>query len=651
MILKCTLGEHFAGIDRYAIRAKYARLLASNFGGDTIAERMREATALRSSRPNLKKVVGHIILAHDPELTDLTDEQWLVALEIAKQEHDLHDAAFCAVLHEEKEHRHMHLYYVRCRPDGSVVSDSQSFRKNEAAARRIERELGLPPPTPVPKAERVGYRRASDNATRRGRRKQQTSGENFMETTELRRLAFEALASSTSTETFKRELAERGVEALWSPNHSGLSMRPTGASTSVKGSTVHRELSAKNVLAALQRNANLRQAAERASVVVVGVADDRAKNLVDARFDPNLAMDDIAAAPGVATRAQPPAEADAARAKAIAGPDPLDFLAPAEPVPLAVDDASLRVAPTDTPSVQAAGGDGKQGDDADARRDRVEAQAELSEQFKKLSAAQLIELRNAAKRPVDEAVIALAILERLLALALRLLSLGKVRIATNIAAAMQQRELVAQAADDEIARRHRSPATSGERMKWLKEFEGALAGSQNKVAAAQTVAALAKLQPATSSLRNQLVARADAVRVEVGKPTSRQLKREVAERDAAVVGLLAEAATPLARLRRLAASAEYKKRLLRAQQLYEQALAQLTHFFDSIEAEARKREAEQAARISQAQEILKDEAEALAIEIRDRVPAVRASIERDAMRERLRGVCDADDDVPRMRGD
>ena len=470
-----------------------------------------------------------------------------------------------------------------------------------------------------------------------------------MNTVELGRLTFEAIAASSSTESFKAELAGRGIQAEWSPNHSGIKLMPVGASTWLKGSTVNRELSGAKIIAALQRNADLRSAAEQASAAVVGIATNRAETLVEARMDRNVAIDDIAAALGVATRALPPTEADAARAQAAFGPDPLAFLAPAEPAPSALDDAPLGVAPADaeTAPVRAAVGDGygKEDDDADGRRDRVEAQAELSEQFKKLSAAQLIELRNSSKRPVDEAVIALALFERLLALALRILSLGKVRIATNIAAALQQRELVAQAAEDEIARRHRTPGTAAERMRWLTEYQATIGARQVRVNAAQTLAALAKLQPAANGLREQLVARADAVRAEAGKPTSRQLKREVAEHEAAVTGLLAEAGTPLARLRRLAASAEFKKRLARAQQLHQQALDRLARFFDAIEEEVQKREAAQAARTNRDHKILKDEAEALSIELCDRVPALKRAAELDATRERLRGVGDVPDDV------
>ena len=641
MILKTTLGEIFSGIDRYATRAQGARMLASNFGGDTIAERMREATALRSSRPNLKKVVGHIILSHDPTLTDLSDEQWMVALEIARQEHDLRDAAYCAVLHLEKKHRHLHLYFVRCRPDGSLVSDSQSYRKNELAARRIEQELGLPPPTPVPKEKKVGDRQRSDNATRRGRRRQ-TKGETFMETTELSRLTFEAIASSSTAEAFEHELAVRGIQLEWTPNRAGIKLLPVGASTWQKGSTVSRELSGAKIVAALQRNADLRLAAEQASAATIAVADDRARSLTATRVDRNEALDDITASAGIASRAMPQLEADAVRAQAAAGPDPLEFLVPPQIAQVALDDAKLQ-------SVESPEDDR----DADARSERTEAQAELSSQFRKLSAAQLIELRNASKRPVDEAVVALAILEKLLALVLRILSFGAVRIATNVASALQQRELVAQAAEDEIARRHRSPGSAAERMRWLNDYQAAIGSRQVKISALQTAASLSKLQVAASrsdSLHEQLIYRADASRVESGKPTSHQLKAEVEKCEAAISLLMVEAGTPMARLRRVAASEDWKKKMARARVLREEAQARLVRFLDAIAEDIAAREAAKAAKGVEAHKILKDEAEGLSIEIRDRVPPLRAEIERELMRERLRQVGGDTEDTSRVRG-
>jgi|GEM_PF-3920274 len=647
MILKGSLGEIFSGIDRYAMRAQGARMLASNFGGDTIAERMREATALRSSRPNLKKIVGHIILSHDPTLTDLSDEQWMVALEIARQEHDLRDAAYCAVLHVEKKHQHLHLYYVRCRPDGSLVSDSQSYRKNEAAARRIERELGLPPPTPVPKADKVGDRQASDNATRRGRRKQKTEGEPFMETTELRRLAFEALAASTSVQAFNRELAERGIEAQWTANHAGIKYLPIGASTALKGSSASRDLSAGNVMATLQRNADLRQAAEQASAAVIGVADDRAKALTATRVDRGEALDDITAATGITSRALPETEAEAARALATAGPDPLSFLVIPEVVPLVLDDAPFSiVAAGESPS---ADDDGDA--DARARREQALAHEDLTTQLRAMTSKQLIELRNSAKRPLDDAVIALALWEKLLALAIRILSLGVVSKGTPISALLAQRQTLADAAEDEISRRHRSPATATERMRSLAEHEAALNSRRIVLDAQRTVVKLATLnEPAGDlGLRERVTVAFDAAQSKDGQPTTKMLKSDLRANDAAIAALEVQAPSSIARLRRAAAVQEWDRKMARAKELRALTAERLQKFFDSIQRVVEQQEAAKAAKAAEANGVLLAEAEALSIEIRDRVPALRVEIERDAMHERLRGIGDADDDVSRMR--
>ena len=462
-----------------------------------------------------------------------------------------------------------------------------------------------------------------------------------METAELSRLTFEAIASSSTAEAFEHELAARGIELEWTPNRAGIKLLPIGASTWLKGSTVNRELSGAKIIAALQRNADLRLVSAQASAAVIGIADDRAKVLTTIRVDRGEALGDIAAPTGITSRALPKAEAEAVRALATAGPDPLGFLVPSKIAPVSLDDAQLTV---DSP---------EENKDADARSERTEAQAELSSQFRKLSAAQLIELRNASKRPVDDAVVALAILEKLLALALRILSFGAVRIATNIASALQQRQLVAQAADDEIARRHRSPGSAAERMRWLNEYQAAIGSRQIKISASQTATSLSKLQVAasrSSSVHEQLIVRADALRVEVGKPTSHQLKTEVEKCEAAISLLMVEAGTRLARLRRVAASEDWKMKMARARVLREQAQARLARFLDAIEQDVAAREAAKAVKVAEAHKILKDEAEGLSIEIRDRVPALRVEIERDAMRERLRQVGGDTEDTSRMRG-
>lgn len=256
MILKVKVGAGFRGLDSYVSAKTTAVLVSTNMGGTTPSERAREVAGLRSARPDLKKAVGHLILSHDPTLPDLSIDQWRVAIDIARAEHDLQDAPFTSVLHNDSDHRHVHLAFLRIRPDGSVVSDSHSYRKNEAAARHIECALRLPSPREVPVENRLGDRQRVENAMRRARRKSEQRSETLMEVAELRRRISAALAVSSAVDTFDRELAYLGVEVEWSPNRVGVKFRPTGASTWLKGSSITRNLSAANLLRTMNRNAH-----------------------------------------------------------------------------------------------------------------------------------------------------------------------------------------------------------------------------------------------------------------------------------------------------------------------------------------------------------------------------------------------------------
>lgn len=612
MILKGTLGENWGGIDRYATRQKHARMLVSNFGGDTLAERMREATALRSSRPNLKKVVGHIILSHDPELADLTDQQWLVAIELAKLEHDLRDAAFCAVLHQERKHRHVHLYYVRVRPDGSVVSDSQSYPKNSAAARRIEQELGLPPPTPVPKEKKPGDRKRSDNATRRGRRKQETQGEVFMDNVTLKTLTFKALASASTPEAFDLALAAEGVETEWSPNRAGLKFKPIGASTWQKGSTVDRELSGAKIIAALQRNAELRQAAEQASASSTATADGRAKVLTAPRIDRNEALDDVAAATGVTSRVLPLPEANAARAQAAAGP--LDFLAPVEQAPAELDDALLDP----------------------GRAEREAAEAELDLKLRKLEVAALYDLKSFQVAPIwltAEQITALV------NLVVKIATFGVVKRANVFAESRLAQKNLAARADQEIQRRKRTPTRVVERLKILAIQEAAAKDRQLKLSArASNNWAIPPLQEArvtTERRRDAAATRAGvktifSARADLAAAQAKEVARaeQVTAAEAAVplgfAGVLSSASTVTRSAR--ARLAELREQQAKDQHRRERTAAALEEMIDSFEAkfaaeiQAEKEQIE-ASRAAAAEEISR-----LQIELRTTIPLERKTI-------------------------
>ena len=630
MILKVSLGTGHRGLDSYVSEKDGAVLLLTNMGGSNARERAREHAGFRSARPALKKSVGHLILSHDPALPDLTPGEWRRAIDIARAEHDLRDAAFSAWLHVDSDHRHVHCFFTRIRPDGSVVSDSNSYRRNEASARRIERELGLPPPRPVAVEKAVGDRQKTDAASRRSSRKHLTKGETQMETSELSRLVFESVAAAKTTQEFDRELAARGIEVEWSANLSGLKLRPKGASTWLKGSSLNRELSAAKITAALARNADLSTDAERAAAVAVGTAHGRAAAVTAARLGKNEseAIDANQVAQVTAPRALPPPAAAAARALTTAAPDPLAFLVPAEPVPAELDDAPLVVVSL---ASQPQADPDEEAEMARARaavENRNEADEELSRELRALNAKQLQELRNTSKRPLDDLVISAALIEKLLALAARILSFGMWKKSTPMADALASRQRVAKAADDEITRRHRTPNTVTDRLKFLKEHKAALNSRRIQLDARQTMIDLSKHQPAPKH------------------PRVTELKNKLAQHQAQAKKINSEEPSRVSRLMKTAVFLAWQKRLARAEELRDMTRQQVDDLMREIQESAAAREDANAAAVDATNKILADEAEAIKIEIRDRVPALQRQLDKDELQARLRQV-DPDAEVNR----
>lgn len=132
MILKITLGTGHRGLDSYVTSKNGAILLLGNMGGRTPLERAREVAGLRSARPDLKKAVGHLILSHDPSLPDLTHDQWRSAIQVARDEHDLKDAPFCAVLHQDTDHRHVHLFFYEFGPTAAWFRTPKATKKTRS---------------------------------------------------------------------------------------------------------------------------------------------------------------------------------------------------------------------------------------------------------------------------------------------------------------------------------------------------------------------------------------------------------------------------------------------------------------------------------------------------------------------------------------
>lgn len=160
MIVKTKTGRGFLGCllyvmhgDKKQTEGKRAYQVGGNMAGTTARMLSREFGQLRKLRPSLGKAVAHSSLSFSPDERRLSDDE---LADIASEFIDgmgFGRSAYVALRHEDRAHQHIHIVASRVDCDGNTVSDSQSYKRAEAVARRIEAAHGL---KPVQKKEEAG---------------------------------------------------------------------------------------------------------------------------------------------------------------------------------------------------------------------------------------------------------------------------------------------------------------------------------------------------------------------------------------------------------------------------------------------------------------------------------------------------------------
>ena len=252
MILKMKSGRSAAGLLRYIeAGASQSEPLFSSMSGKNADQLALEAGVLRRLRPGLKKAVGHLILSQDPSERDLSMEEWITALNIAFREH-FGDAAdriqFAAYEHKDGGHQHLHVFFLRIDPaTGNALSDSWSYKKNEAAARKIEQHFGFKHVQKERDSSLASEK--SENATRRFERlnpgKSRKNREKKLNPTAI----IEALYGAKTPEEIALRLQKIGIECEFTRRENGQiygwKMRDAedAGGTWLKASQISRQLS------------------------------------------------------------------------------------------------------------------------------------------------------------------------------------------------------------------------------------------------------------------------------------------------------------------------------------------------------------------------------------------------------------------------
>ena len=205
MIAKAVKGKGFRGALNYDLQKDHGRIIETNMAGDNPRELAAEFGEIRKLRPNLGKAVLHVSLSAAPG-EKLTDAQWS---EIGKRYLDgmgLEQNQFVITRHTDTEHEHVHILANRIRFDGSVTSDSQDYKRQEALMREIERDYGLERVAPSQEAERRAPTKGEiESAIRTGEPSTRQ---------QLQQLADAAAKDSRSFTEYQERLEAAGVELV-----------------------------------------------------------------------------------------------------------------------------------------------------------------------------------------------------------------------------------------------------------------------------------------------------------------------------------------------------------------------------------------------------------------------------------------------------
>ena len=229
------------------------QMVATNMMGSSPEDRALEFALDRARHPRTRadRMVVHSVLSL-PLGKNLRDDEWASVI-CAWRRNIGTDGNFVAAVHKDTDNEHVHIVWSRANRDGSLVSMSHDFHKHREAAHQVAdellggRETPRDPNAPAPPTTRAVS--AQRRATRRD------TPDPWMDPSVIR----EALAQSTSPETFTQNLAKVGIEVAPAKRPSdgqviGLMFRRQGAEEHLAGSSISREFSLPKIQAQIELN-------------------------------------------------------------------------------------------------------------------------------------------------------------------------------------------------------------------------------------------------------------------------------------------------------------------------------------------------------------------------------------------------------------
>lgn len=127
-----------------ADRDRRAELLSTNFASADVKGIAKEIEMVRSLRPNLNRHVYHTSLNFPKEeQAQLSKGKLLAIARDYLEAMGFSNNQYLIFLHHDAGHPHLHLLVNRIAFDGSIVSDSNNFKRSEAIVRVLENRYDL----------------------------------------------------------------------------------------------------------------------------------------------------------------------------------------------------------------------------------------------------------------------------------------------------------------------------------------------------------------------------------------------------------------------------------------------------------------------------------------------------------------------------
>jgi hypothetical protein len=211
-------GKGFKGALSYnlsKVEKGVAEVLASTFSRDNNAQAiLKEVNLVRMQRPNLAKYFYHTSL-NFPVHEDLPDDRmkaiagdYLNAMGFGDNQHII-------FRHFDADHPHLHILVNRIGYDGSLVSDSNDYKRSEQALRELEKKYGL--------TEVISSKEAKERAMTKSELEMMKRTDEPSAKLKLQVLVKEVMESKRdlNIQTFISKLEAKGVNVLFNQASTG----------------------------------------------------------------------------------------------------------------------------------------------------------------------------------------------------------------------------------------------------------------------------------------------------------------------------------------------------------------------------------------------------------------------------------------------